>query len=111
MLFSEVLLLMRSGQNRRADPGSDTHIRMRGFAGGGCGWPQMSCSPRDDGGEDEEDYYGSEPRPRSLALEDNKGAGVQEGTLDTGSPPSFSESGTRTPQCRICFQGPEKVNL
>lgn len=105
MLFSEVLLLMRSDQNRRADPGSDTHIRMRGFASGGCG-----CSPQD-AGEDEEDYYGSEPRPRSLALEDHKGTRVQEGALDTGSPPSFSESGAWTPQCRICFQGPEKVNL
>ncbi|XP_037535549.1 E3 ubiquitin-protein ligase MARCHF9-like [Nematolebias whitei] len=110
MLFNEVLLLMRSDQNRRADPGSDSHIRMRGFASGGCGWPQMSCS-RQDGGEDEEDYYGSEPRPRSLALEDHKGTRIQEGALDTGSPPSFSESGTRTPQCRICFQGPEKGEL
>ncbi|KAM9758420.1 E3 ubiquitin-protein ligase MARCHF9-like isoform 2-T4 [Menidia menidia] len=80
---------------------------MRGFAIGGCGWPQMSCSQQDD----EEEYYGSEPRPRSLALEDKESAKFQGGSLDAGSLPSLSDSGMRTPQCRICFQGPEKGEL
>lgn len=110
MLFNEVLLLMRSDPSRRADPGSSAHIRMRGFAIGACGWPQMSCSHQA-GGEDEEEYYGSEARPRSLAVEEKEAAKALDGALDAGSPRSLCESGTRTPQCRICFQGPEKVNL
>lgn len=113
MFFSElkVLLLMRSGSgsSRRTDTGTDpdTQTRMRGLAIGGCGWPPLSCSHRDD----EEEYYGSDPRPRSLAFEDNEGAKPQGGGLDAASLPSLSESGTRSPQCRICFQGPEKVWL
>uniref|UniRef100_A0A3Q3GGA5 RING-type E3 ubiquitin transferase n=1 Tax=Kryptolebias marmoratus TaxID=37003 RepID=A0A3Q3GGA5_KRYMA len=85
----------------------------RGFAIGDCRWPRVSCSHqiRGDDDDDEEDYYGSEPRPRSLALEDKEGARAQDGGLNSGSLPSLSESGTRTPQCRICFQGPEKGEL
>uniref|UniRef100_A0A3Q3KYF1 RING-type E3 ubiquitin transferase n=2 Tax=Mastacembelus armatus TaxID=205130 RepID=A0A3Q3KYF1_9TELE len=80
---------------------------MRGLAIGGCGWPPLNCSHRDD----EEEYYGSDPRPRSLAFEDKEGAIPQGGGLDAASPPSLSESGMRSPQCRICFQGPEKGEL
>ncbi|XP_072239269.1 E3 ubiquitin-protein ligase MARCHF9-like [Leuresthes tenuis] len=111
MFFNElkVLLLMRSESSRRTDTstGTDTQTRMRGLAIGGCGWPQMSCSQRDD----EEEYYGSDLRPRSLAFEDKEETKFQGGGLDAASLPSLSESGMRTPQCRICFQGPEKGEL
>lgn len=112
MFFSElkVLLLMRSGSSRRTDTGTDpdTQTRMRGLAIGGCGWAPLSCSHRDD----EEEYYGADPRPRSLAFEDNEdGSKPKGGSLDAASLPSLSESGMRSPQCRICFQGPEKVQL
>ncbi|XP_069012025.1 E3 ubiquitin-protein ligase MARCHF9-like [Embiotoca jacksoni] len=111
MFFNElkVLLLMRSGSSRRTDTGTDpdTQTRMRGLTIGGCGWPQLSCSQRDD----EEEYYGSDPRPRSLAFEDKEEAKLQDGGLDAASIPSLSESGMRSPQCRICFQGPEKGEL
>ncbi|XP_008318352.1 E3 ubiquitin-protein ligase MARCH9 [Cynoglossus semilaevis] len=115
LFFNElkVLLLMRSGSSGRTDTrtDADTQTRMRGLMGG-CVWPQLNCSHRDD----DEEYYGSDPRPRSLAFEDKDGAqhleggGAEEG-LDAGSLPSLSESGTRSPQCRICFQGPEKGEL
>ncbi|KAE8298701.1 E3 ubiquitin-protein ligase MARCH9 [Larimichthys crocea] len=112
MFFNElkVLLLMRSGSSRRTDTGTDpdTQTRMRGLAIGGCGWPPLSCSHRDD----EEEYYGSDPRPRSLAFEDNDDEDKSHGGgLDAASLPSLSESGMRSPQCRICFQGPEKGEL
>ncbi len=109
MFFNELkVLLMRSGSSRRTDTGTDpdTQTRMRGLAIGSCGWPPLNCSHRDD----EEEYYGSDPRPRSLAFEDNEdGAKPKGGGLDAASLPSLSESGMRSPQCRICFQGPEKV--
>ena len=110
MFFNElkVLVLMRSGSSRRTDTGTDpdTQTRMRGLAMGGCGWPPLDCSHRDD----EEEYYGSDSRPRSLALEDTgEGDKPQGAGLDAASLPSLSESGMRSPQCRICFQGPEKV--
>ncbi|CAI5688106.1 unnamed protein product [Oreochromis niloticus] len=112
MFFNElkVLLLMRSGSSRRTDTDSNTQTTMRGLAIGGCGWPQLSCSQRDD----EEEYYGSDLRPRSLAFEDKEGSKPQGGgvgSMDAASLPSLSESGTRSPQCRICFQGPEKGEL
>lgn len=115
MFFNElkVLLLMRSGSSRRTDAGTDpdTQTRMRGLAIGGCG-----CSHRDD----DEEYYGSDPWPRSLTFEDKEGAKPQGGdgegggegeALEAASLPSLSESGMRSPQCRICFQGPEKVKF
>uniref|UniRef100_A0A146ZKC2 RING-type E3 ubiquitin transferase n=1 Tax=Fundulus heteroclitus TaxID=8078 RepID=A0A146ZKC2_FUNHE len=112
MVFNElkVLLLMHSESSRRTDPGTDPQrTRMRGFTIGGCGWPQMSCSHQDD----EEEYYGSAPRPRSLAFEDKEGARSQGGGggVDASSLPSLSESGMQAQQCRICFQGPEKGEL
>ncbi|XP_034054181.1 E3 ubiquitin-protein ligase MARCHF9-like [Gymnodraco acuticeps] len=110
MFFNElkVLLLMRSGSSRRTDTHPDTRTGMRGLAIGGCGWPPLSCSHRDD----EEEYYGSESRPRSLAVEDTEEDKPEGGaSLDAASLPSLSESGTRSPQCRICFQGPEKGEL
>ncbi|XP_028654485.1 E3 ubiquitin-protein ligase MARCHF9 [Erpetoichthys calabaricus] len=107
MFFNElkVLVLMRSG-SRQADPDTDTDRRsaMRGTSG--CGWPPFSdCSSRDD----DEEYYGREPRPRSLAFEE-RDTKVQVG-LDGVSLGSSPESGMRTPQCRICFQGPEQGEL
>ncbi|XP_053172234.1 E3 ubiquitin-protein ligase MARCHF9-like [Scomber japonicus] len=109
MFFNElkVLLLMRSGTSRRTEPSTnqDAQTRMRGLAIGDCGWPPLSCSHRDD----EEEYYGSDPRPHSLAFEDKEPK--PQGGLDASSLPSLSESGTRSPQCRICFQGPEKGEL
>lgn len=107
MFFSELklLLLMRSGSSR-TDTDPVSHSRMRGLAVGDCGWPSLSCSRRDD----EEEYYGADPRPRSLAFENNEdGFKPKGGNLDASSLPSLSDSGMRSPQCRICFQGPEKV--
>lgn len=105
MFFNElkVLVFMRSDSRQS---GSDTDRRsaaMRGLGMGGCGWPPfVDCRPRDD----EEEYYGSDPRPRSLAFED-KEPKLQVG-LDAVSLTSTASS-LRTPQCRICFQGPEQV--
>ena len=112
MFLSEVkvLLLMRSGSSRRSDAGPDpvAQTRRRGLDVGGCGWPPLSCSRRN---HDDEEYYGADPRPRSLALESSEeGSKARGGAgLDAASLPSLSESGMRSPQCRICFQGPEKV--
>lgn len=106
MFFNElkVLVFMRSDSRQS---GSDTDRRstaMRGLGMGGCGWPPfVDCHSRDD----EEEYYGSDPRPRSLAFED-KEPKLQVG-LDAVSLTSTASS-LRTPQCRICFQGPEQVN-
>lgn len=106
----EVLLLMHSdSSSRRTDPGTDPEqSRMRGFTIAGCAWPQMSCSHPDD----EEEYYG--PRPPSLASGDKEGdkpQGAGGGGLEASSLPSLSESAVQAQQCRICFQGPEKVNF
>ncbi|KAF3697348.1 E3 ubiquitin-protein ligase MARCH9 [Channa argus] len=104
MFFNElkVLVFMRSDSRQS---GSDTDRRsttMRGLGMGGCGWPPfVDCHSRDD----EEEYYGSDPRPRSLAFED-KEPKLQVG-LDAVSLASTASS-LRTPQCRICFQGPEQ---
>lgn len=106
MLLNElkVLVLMRSGSSsgsspssRRREPGSD----LGGL--GPCGWPPFGCSPPDD----EEEYYGAEPRPRSLALEQRK----KQAELDAVSLAGSTESGSRSPQCRICFQGLEQGEL
>lgn len=108
MFFSELklLLLMRSGSNR-TDTEPVSHSRMRGLAVGDCGWPSLSCARRDD----EEEYYGADLRPRSLAFETSEdGFKAKGGNLDASSLPSLSDSGMRSPQCRICFQGPEKVH-
>lgn len=109
MFFNElkVLVFMRSG-SRRSDSDAESNRRsgsnMRGLGMGGCGWPPfVDCSSRDD----EEEYYGSDPRPRSLAFEE-KDPKLQAG-LDAVSLTSSTGSGMRTPQCRICFQGPEQV--
>ncbi|XP_012691741.1 E3 ubiquitin-protein ligase MARCHF9 [Clupea harengus] len=108
MFFNElkVLVLMRSGSRRaesEADP--DRRSGMRGLGVGGCGWPPFDCTSRDD----EEEYYGTDPRPRSLAFED-KDTKLQAG-LDAVSLTSTMDSGMRSPQCRICFQGPEQGEL
>uniref|UniRef100_A0A8C4LJG2 RING-type E3 ubiquitin transferase n=1 Tax=Equus asinus asinus TaxID=83772 RepID=A0A8C4LJG2_EQUAS len=82
MFLNELKLLVLTGGGRpRAEP------QPRGGGGGGCGWaPFAGCSTWDGDG-DEEEYYGSESLSSSL------------------------DSGLRTPQCRICFQGPEQGEL
>ncbi|XP_041639660.1 E3 ubiquitin-protein ligase MARCHF9-like [Cheilinus undulatus] len=114
MFFNElkVLVLMRSGSSRRTDAGTDpdTQTSMRGFSVGVCGCSPLNCSHLDD----EEEYYGSDPRTRSLAFEEGakpQGSAGGSGGLEAASLPSLSESGMRSPQCRICFQGPEKGEL
>ncbi|XP_078515040.1 E3 ubiquitin-protein ligase MARCHF9 [Lissotriton helveticus] len=104
MFFNElkVLVLMRSG----SDPEPSSRSRaMRGLGVGGCGWPP--CASR---GDDDEEYYGpgvaDPPRPRSLGLEEKVAP-----PLDAVSLTSSLDSGMRTPQCRICFQGPEQGEL
>ncbi|KAL2104236.1 hypothetical protein ACEWY4_001104 [Coilia grayii] len=110
MFFNElkVLVFMRSGSRHPdTDIDLDSRSTMRGLGMGGCGWPPfVDCSSRND----EEDYYGSDPaRPRSLAFEE-KEPKLQAG-LDAVSLTSSTGSGMRTPQCRICFQGPEQGEL
>ncbi|CAL9704168.1 unnamed protein product [Knipowitschia caucasica] len=101
MFFNElkVLLLMRSGS--RSDSGGgglDVEPGNEASSGGSCG-----CAPRcsRSHSHDAEDYYGN--RPQSLELRDGKG-------LDT-SMASLSETSIKSPQCRICFQGPDKGEL
>ncbi|XP_062871805.1 E3 ubiquitin-protein ligase MARCHF9 [Trichomycterus rosablanca] len=107
MFFNELKLLvfMRSGPRQ---PGADTSTgSMRGLgAMGGCGWRAFShCSGHTD--PDAEEYYGSEAgarRSTAAALEERD---VRLQAADTIS----LSSGSRTPQCRICFQGPEQGEL
>lgn len=124
MFFNELklLVLMRRGRPE-PEPGAGGS---RGALGGsGCGWPPFAdCSVQQD---DEAEYYGgggAETRPRSLALEEKDPrlqppghqpghqptAGGAGGALDSVSLSSSLDSGMRTPQCRICFQGPEQVS-
>ncbi|XP_005991500.1 E3 ubiquitin-protein ligase MARCHF9 [Latimeria chalumnae] len=106
MFFNElkVLVLMQSG-SRQAEPDPEVERRtpaMRGLGVSGCGWPPFAdCSSLDN--DDEEEYYGTDPRPR--------GMGFDQPGLDAVSLTSSTESGMRTPQCRICFQGPEQGEL
>lgn len=113
MFLNELKLLVLTGGGRPpAEP------QPRGGRGGGCGWaPFAGCSARD-GDDDEEEYYGSEPRARGLAGDKEPRAGPPPppappppppGALDALSLSSSLDSGLRTPQCRICFQGPEQV--
>ncbi|XP_039203666.1 E3 ubiquitin-protein ligase MARCHF9 isoform X2 [Crotalus tigris] len=125
MFFNELklLVLMRRGRPE-PEPGAGGS---RGALGGsGCGWPPFAdCSVQQD---DEAEYYGgggAETRPRSLALEEKDPrlqppghqpghqptAGGAGGALDSVSLSSSLDSGMRTPQCRICFQGPEQGEL
>ncbi|XP_041712584.1 E3 ubiquitin-protein ligase MARCHF9 [Coregonus clupeaformis] len=104
MFFNElkVLVFMRdvSRQPDRSD--AERPSSMRGLGMGGCGWPPfVDCSSRDD----EEEYYGTEPRPRSLGFEE-KDPKLQVG-LDAVSLTSTASS----LRCRICFQGPEQGEL
>uniref|UniRef100_A0A8D0BVU0 RING-type E3 ubiquitin transferase n=1 Tax=Salvator merianae TaxID=96440 RepID=A0A8D0BVU0_SALMN len=125
MFFNELklLVLMRRG---RPDPEPGAGGSRGALGGSGCGWPPFAdCSARQD---DEAEYYGgggAETRPRSLALEEkdprpqppgqqpgqHPGAAGTGGTLDSVSLTSSLDSGMRTPQCRICFQGPEQGEL
>ncbi|XP_075883017.1 E3 ubiquitin-protein ligase MARCHF9 [Nelusetta ayraudi] len=111
MFFNElkVLVFMRSDSRPPGpdpDPDPERRPAMRGLGMGGCGWPPfVDCHRRRD---DDEEYYGSEPRPRSLAFEDREPK-LQVG-LDAVSLASTASS-LRTPQCRICFQGPEQGEL
>lgn len=112
MFLNELKLLVLAGGGRpRAEP------QPRG-GGGGCGWaPFAGCAARDGGAGDEEEYYGPGPRARGLAGDKEPRAGPPPppapppppGALDALSLSSSLDSGLRTPQCRICFQGPEQV--
>ncbi|KAJ3586783.1 hypothetical protein NHX12_013176 [Muraenolepis orangiensis] len=107
MFFNElkVLVFMRSDSRRSSTDVDRRSTAMRGLGMGGCGWPPfVDCRSRDD----EEEYYGSEPRPRSLAFEE-KDPKLQVG-LDAVSLASTASS-LRSPQCRICFQGLEQGEL
>ncbi|XP_056131267.1 E3 ubiquitin-protein ligase MARCHF9-like [Lampris incognitus] len=101
----KVLVFMRcgSGGKTATDPDLVRCTRMRGLGIAGCGWPPLDCPERND----EEEYYGIKPRLQSLASEEKD---VQE-ALDAASLPSLTESGMHSPQCRICFQGPEQGEL
>ncbi|XP_054574382.1 E3 ubiquitin-protein ligase MARCHF9 isoform X2 [Eptesicus fuscus] len=115
MFLNELKLLVLTGGGRpRAEP------QPRGGGGGGCGWaPFAGCAARDGGDGDEEEYYGSGPRARGLAGDKEPRAGPPPppapppppGALDALSLSSSLDSGLRTPQCRICFQGPEQGEL
>uniref|UniRef100_A0A672I9W3 RING-type E3 ubiquitin transferase n=2 Tax=Salarias fasciatus TaxID=181472 RepID=A0A672I9W3_SALFA len=78
-----------------------------GPGAGGCGWPPFARRGRDD----EEEYYGSEPRPRSLAFEDREDREPRAPPGRDSVSRSSTASSLRTPQCRICFQGPEQGEL
>ncbi|KAK7884437.1 hypothetical protein WMY93_027560 [Mugilogobius chulae] len=115
MFFNElkVLVFMRS-DSRQSDTErqrssntsnntSSSTMRDLGLAMADCGCVPaafVDCHSRDD----EEEYYGSDPRPRSLAFEEKDPAKLG---LDAVSLSSTASS-LRTPQCRICFQGPEQ---
>lgn len=113
----KVLVLTRSESSPSGNGGSSERsaAAMRGLGVGvgmgmgmgmgGCGWPPfVDCRSRND----DEDYYGSgESRPRGLRASDDKEPKLQAG-LDAVSLASTA-SGLRSPQCRICFQGPEQV--
>lgn len=102
MFFNElkVLVFMRDDSRQPDRSDADRRSNMRGLGMGGCGWPPfVDCSSRDD----EEEYYGTDPRPRSLGFEE-KDPKLQVG-LDAVSLTSTASS----LRCRICFQGPEQV--
>ncbi|XP_061627680.1 E3 ubiquitin-protein ligase MARCHF9 isoform X2 [Phyllopteryx taeniolatus] len=112
----KVLVSMRSDSSQSgSSPDPDRERRSAAAAAaaaaavrvmGGCGWPPFGdCRSRND----DEEYYGSEPpRPRSqLRALDDKEPKLQVQGLDAVSLASTASS-LRTPQCRICFQGPEQ---
>ncbi|XP_061627671.1 E3 ubiquitin-protein ligase MARCHF9 isoform X1 [Phyllopteryx taeniolatus] len=115
----KVLVSMRSDSSQSgSSPDPDRERRSAAAAAaaaaavrvmGGCGWPPFGdCRSRND----DEEYYGSEPpRPRSqLRALDDKEPKLQVQGLDAVSLASTASS-LRTPQCRICFQGPEQGEL
>lgn len=115
MFLNELKLLVLTGGGRpRPEP------QPRGGGGAGCGWgPFAGCSARDSDGDDEE-YYGSEPRARGPGDKETRAGPPPPpppppppapGGLDSLSLSSSLDSGLRTPQCRICFQGPEQGEL
>ncbi|XP_077386983.1 E3 ubiquitin-protein ligase MARCHF9-like [Festucalex cinctus] len=61
----------------------------------GCSWPSLTCFRRDDDKEKEDNQ-----EPGDKALQE-----------DAISLYSLAESGMHSPQCRICFQGPDKGEL
>ncbi|XP_038609026.1 LOW QUALITY PROTEIN: E3 ubiquitin-protein ligase MARCHF9 [Tachyglossus aculeatus] len=139
MFLNELKVLVLTGGGRpqpRARP--DPQPGGGGGRGGprGCGWPPFSgCSAGDGDGDDgdDEEYYGSEPRARGPGVKEPRAGPARRrpppppppppppapppppppppGGLDTLSLSSSLDSGLRTPQCRICFQGPEQGEL
>lgn len=109
MFFNElkVLLLMRSGSSRRSDSGGgglDTDPRTSALSVGTCGCSPLNCSHRND----DEVYYGNNSRPHTLTLEQTE---VKGQNLEAASLSCLSETSIKSPQCRICFQGPDKGEL
>ncbi|XP_077429631.1 E3 ubiquitin-protein ligase MARCHF9-like [Vanacampus margaritifer] len=74
----------------------DTGSSMTGVIGGGS-WPSLTRFRREDDKEEEQE---DDQEPGDKALQE-----------DAVSFHSIAESGMRTPQCRICFQGPDKGEL
>ncbi|XP_061545127.1 E3 ubiquitin-protein ligase MARCHF9-like [Phycodurus eques] len=72
---------------------------MRGVIGG-CSWPQLTRSRRGEE-EDEQKAHRGPAGDKVKHLQQEDDASLE----------SLTESGLRTPQCRICFQGPDKGEL
>ncbi|XP_027000539.1 E3 ubiquitin-protein ligase MARCHF9 [Tachysurus fulvidraco] len=108
MFFNELKLLvfMRSGPRQ---PGVDAGTNMRGLgAMGGCGWRAFSrCTGDHD--HDAEEYYGSDAGARRSTAA--TGLDERDARMHASADSLSLSSGTRTPQCRICFQGPEQGEL
>ncbi|XP_061642358.1 E3 ubiquitin-protein ligase MARCHF9-like isoform X3 [Phyllopteryx taeniolatus] len=69
---------------------------MRGVIGG-CSWPPLTRSRRGEE-EDEQKAHRGPAGDKVKHLQQEDDASLE----------SLTESGLRTPQCRICFQGPDK---
>uniref|UniRef100_UPI00398E3607 E3 ubiquitin-protein ligase MARCHF9-like n=1 Tax=Pristiophorus japonicus TaxID=55135 RepID=UPI00398E3607 len=117
MVFNDlkVLVLMRSFAMQRSE--QDLETGRRGGGGGGdgdgelarsgCGWPPFpNCSSRA-----EDECYGADAAGAGRGGAEDKGrdAVLQPG-MDSVSL-SSTESGMRSPLCRICFQGPDQGDL
>ncbi|XP_059811611.1 E3 ubiquitin-protein ligase MARCHF9-like [Mobula hypostoma] len=119
----KVLVLMRSFAMQRSEQDLETGRRRGGGGGGGgeeegggagggrltrsgCGWPPFpNCSSRAD-----EDCYGSNGAGAGGGYDDKERNGALQTGMDSVSL-SSSESGMRSPLCRICFQGPDQGDL
>ncbi|XP_055520376.1 E3 ubiquitin-protein ligase MARCHF9-like [Leucoraja erinacea] len=115
----KVLVLMRSFAMQRSEQDLETGRRRGGGGRGGeeeggggrlarlgCGWPPFpNCSSRSD-----EDCYGSNGAGAGGGYDDKGRNGALQTGMDSVSL-SSSDSGMRSPLCRICFQGPDQGDL